>query len=334
MIKTRRLVAIFALMGAGFALASCAANSEPVVDPGPIAVYGNVQTFEIAPVLLAAEHYYPGEATVSMGSIANLVGAPPVQGFGEVGEADVATNAETQALRYSVENPNLRIVMTVTEGLYRIVARRSAGIESVADLAGHRVATIEQTSAGYFLKMMLEREGLTFDDIEAVPIVPLAGMTEALAKGDVDAVVIWEPESENAAQVLDGDMIEFSGHGVYRELFNLNTTAEKLADPVTRTRIVQFIRAILDASEEVRTDPARAQELIRVRGEFDADDVVESWRHHGWTAAVPDDLLDVLAVQEQWLAQQAGRQPRSREQLATLIDTSVYDEAVALGAGE
>jgi len=334
LIKTTRRVATFALMCAGLALSSCTATPEPVADPGPIAVYGNVQTFEIAPVLLAAEHYYPGEATVSMGSIANLVGAPPVQGFGEVGEADVATNAETQALRYSVENPNLRIVMTVTEGLYRIVARRSAGIDSVADLAGHRVATIEQTSAGYFLKMMLEREGLTFDDIEDVSIVPLAGMTEALASGDVDAVVIWEPESENAAQVLGDDMIEFSGHGVYRELFNLNTTAEKLADPVTRARIVQFIRAILDASEEVRTDPARAQELVRLRGEFDAQDVVESWQHHAWIAAVPDDLLDVMVVQEQWLAQQAGRQPRNREQLATLIDTSVYDEAVALGSGE
>src|SRR5690606_28756563 len=180
-------------------------------DPGPIAVYGNKQTFEIAPVLVAAEDFYPGEATVRMGSLANLVGAPPVPGFGEEGEADVATNAETQLLRYSAENPNLRVILGVSEGLYRIVARRSAGIESVADLKGKAVATIPQTSAGYFLHRMLERAGLTFADIEARPIVPLAGMTEALRKGEVDAVVIWEPESENAAQVLGPDMIEFSG---------------------------------------------------------------------------------------------------------------------------
>ncbi len=319
-----------ALVGA-VSLVACAAEPDPLPAPGPIAVYGNKQTFEIAPVLLAAEHYYPGEATVRMGSIANLVGEPPVPGFGEEGEADVATNAETQALRYSVENPNLRIVMTVTEGLYRVVARRSAGIETIADMKGKRVATIPQTSSGYFFKLMLEREGLSYDDIEAVPIVPLSGMTEALANGEVDAVVIWEPESENAAQVLGDDIIQFSGEGVYRELFNLNTTAEKLADPVTRNKIVQFIRAILDASEEIRENPARAQELVRVSGEFDADDVIESWEHHNWLAAVPEDLLDVLVVQEQWLAERDEREPRSREQLATLIDTSVYEEAVALG---
>lgn len=325
-----------ALMPAALILSGCATVSpqQATADAGPIAIYGNKQTFEIAPVLLAAEHYYPGAASVHMGSIANLVGEPPVPGFGEEGEADLATNAETQALRYSVAHPDLRIVMTVTEGLYRIVARRSAGIDSVADLAGKRVATIPATSSGYFLKLMLEREGVTFDDIVAVPITPLAGMTEALVRRDVDAVVIWEPESENAAQALGDDMVEFSGHGVYRELFNLNTTAGKLADPVSRQRIVRMVRAIIDASAEVRRDPSRAQELTRVAGSFDGQDIVDSWEHHAWFAGIAPDLLDVMEVQERWLAQRDNRPARSRAQLATLIDTSVYQEALALGSAE
>jgi len=319
------LIASLALVLAATVPAACAND-----DPGPIAVYGNKQTFEIAPVLLAAEDHYPGEATVRMGSLANLVGAPPVPGFGEEGEADVATNAETQLLRYSVENPNLRVILGVSEGLYRIVARRSAGIESVADLKGKAVATIPQTSSGYFLHRMLERAGLSFADIDARPIVPLAGMTEALRKGEVDAVVIWEPESENAAQVLGTDMIEFSGEGVYRELFNLNTTAEKLADPVTRAKIVRFVRAIIDASAELRADPARAKALVVEAGGFSPEDVEDSWKHHRYEPGIPPDLLDVMVVEEQWLAAQANRPPRSREELAALIDTSVYEEALAL----
>ena len=335
----RRFVLAAGIAAAAVSLAGCASRAPAPVATAPaapaaLAIYGNKQTFEIAPVLLAASHYYPGQASVNMGSIANLVGAPSVPGFGTDGAADLATNAETQLLRYSVENPNLRVVMTVTEGLYRIVARRSAGIATVADLRGKRVATIPQTSSGYFLKLMLERAGLQFEDIVAVPITPLAGMTQALARGEVDAVVIWEPESENAAQVLGDDRVEFSGHGVYRELFNLNTTAEKLADPVTRRAIVRFVRAIIDASSEVRRDPARAQELVRVAGTFDATDVVESWEHHTWLAGIAPDLLDVMEVQERWLAQQANRPARDRAQLATLIDTSVYAEALALAPGE
>lgn len=326
-------------LGMALALAGCAsvpdgAGTTASAGAGPLQVYGNVQTFEIAPVLLAARHHYPGDASVRMGSIANLVGAPSVPGFGTEGEADLATNAETQALRYSVDHPNLRIVMTVTEGLYRIVARRSAGIGTVADLRGKRVATIPQTSSGYFLKLMLEREGLAFEDITAVPITPLAGMTAALERGEVDAVVIWEPESGNAARVLGDDLVEFSGHGVYRELFNLNTTAEKLADPAVRPRIVRFIRAIIDASAEVRRDPARAQGLLRAASGFSSDDILESWEHHTWLAGQASDLLDVMEIEERWLAGQAGRTPRTRAQLATLIDTSVYAEALALEGAE
>lgn len=328
-----KIVATLAGAVLAFAAAPCLAQDAAAADPGPIAVYGNVQTFEIAPVLLAAEHHFPGEATVRMGSLANLVGAPSVPGFGEDGEADVATNAETQLLRYSVANPNLRIILGVSEGLYRVVARKSAGIASVADLKGKAVATIPQTSAGYFLHRMLDRAGVSFDDIEAKPIVPLAGMTEALRNGEVDAVVIWEPESENAAQVLGDDLIEFSGEGVYRELFNLNTTAEKLADPASRAKIVHFVRAIIDASAELRGDPARAKALVVEAGEFTPEDVEDSWKHHRFEPGFPPDLLDVLEIEEQWLAAHADRTPRTRAELAALIDTSVYEEALALGAG-
>jgi sulfonate transport system substrate-binding protein len=322
----------------GFAVAalalafSSAAHAQD--DPGPISVFGNKQTFEIAPVLLAAEDHYPGEASVRMGSLANLVGAPPVPGFGEEGEADVATNAETQLLRYSVENPNLRVILGVSEGLYRIVARRSAGIKSVADLRGKAVATIPQTSSGYFLHRMLAQAGLSFADIEAKPIVPLAGMTEALRNGEVDAVVIWEPESGNAAQVLGSDLVEFSGEGVYRELFNLNTTAEKLADPDSRAKIVRFVRAILDASAEIGRDPARAKALVVEAGGFAPEDVEDSWKHHRFEPGFAPDLLEVMTVEEQWLATQSNRTPRTREQLAALIDTSVYEEAMALEHGQ
>ena len=209
-----------------------------------------------------------------------------------------------------------------------------AGIERVADLKGKAVATIPQTSSGYFLHRMLSEAGLGFSDIEAKPIVPLAGMTEALRKGEVDAVVIWEPESGNAAQVLGDDMIEFGGEGVYRELFNLNTTAEKLADPATRAKVVRFVRAIVDASEELRRDPARAKRLVEAAGGFSPEDVEDSWRHHRYQPGFPPDLLDVLAVEEQWLAEQANRPARPREELAKLIDTSVYEEALALPPGK
>jgi sulfonate transport system substrate-binding protein len=307
----------------GVALASAVAAQAPAA----LAIYGNKQTIEIAPVLMAA---LDGSAVVRMGGIPNLVGEPGAPGLSEPGEADLATNAETQLLRQSVKHPDLRIILGVSEGLYRIVARRSAGITRIADLAHKRVATIPLTSSAYFLHRMLAREGLGFGDIVPMPMTPLSAMTEALRKREVDAVVIWEPESENAAQALGDDLVEFSGEGVYRELFNLNTTAEKLADPATRARIVAFVGAVINAGERMRTDKARAQFVVAATGGFAPQDVVDSWSHHRFEPGMPADLLDVMAEEELWLALQDKRRPRTRADLAKLIDTSVYREALAL----
>jgi len=322
------VVALAALV----ALSGCAAEgTAQAVDPGPIAIHGNTSTFEISPVFVAARDFYPAAATVKMGGIPNLVGEPMIAGFGEAGVADAATHAETQALRYSVRNPNLRIVLNISQGLYRIVARRSAGIESVADLAGKRVATIPTTSSGYFLSRMLGTAGLTYDDIEVTTVSPLDAWAEAIDKREVDAVVIWEPYSEQAARVLGDDIVEFGGDGVYNEWFNLNTTAENLADPAQRAKIVTFVRAVMDAAESIRNDPSAAQALVAERGGFSPTDVSDAWKHHAFPANLPaEQLLAVLVEQEQWLASRDNRPARSREELAKLIDTSVYEEALAM----
>jgi NitT/TauT family transport system substrate-binding protein len=318
------------LLVVGLVLPAGASAEPAAADPAAIAVHGNVQTFEIAPVLLAADGHYPGPATVRMGGIPNLVGEPAIAGFGDAGVADVATHAETQILRYSVRHPNLRIVLNVTEGLYRIVARRSVGIATVADLRGKRVATIPTTSSGYFLSRMLDRHGLSYADIEAVSVTPLDRMAAALGAREVDAVVIWEPYSEQALRMLGDDAIEFDGDGVYRELFNLNTTTENLADPAKRAKIVAFVASVIDAAEALRADPRRAQELVAARGGFAAADVAAAWKHHNFAATLPADLLEVLVEEEKWLAQREGRAPRSRDDLAKLIDDTVYREALAL----
>jgi NitT/TauT family transport system substrate-binding protein len=321
--RRTRLIAAAALMLSAWAPAAHAEDT-------PLQVYGNLQTIEMAPVLYAADEFSADPVEVKMGGIPNLVGEAGAQGFASPGVADLATNAETQLLRFSVRHPDLRIIFNVTEGLYRVVARRSSGIASIADLKGKRVATIEPTSAGYFLHRMLATQGLSFDDITAVPMTPLSNMTEALRKGEVDAVAIWEPEGVNSELVLGDDAIVFEGNGVYAELFNLNTTAGALADPVKRARIVRFVRAIIDANAEMKEHPDKAQQLSVEAGGFSLEDVKESWEHHAFNARPLPQTLDVLVLQEQWLARRENRTPRTREQLATLIDTSVYQEALAL----
>ena len=325
----KRRDAVAALLGlSALWVGGCARSKTSSAEEGPpLAVRGSTATLEIAPVLLAARDHYPAGAVVRNGGIGNLVGAPRVTGLGDEGPADVATHAETQALRYSVANPDLRIILTVTEGRYRIIARRSAGIASLADLKSKRIAALVTTSAGFFLARMLAQAQLSFADIVPVRISPIEGMAEALARREVDAVAIWEPHGGNAALALGEDRIEFPGDGVYRELFNLNTTATNLADPVKRQRIVAFVRAIINASEAIARDPEPAKRLVAATGGFTANEVSRAWPTLTFTAALPPDLLDTLEAEEQWLAAQDGRAPRPLATLAGLIDATILAEA-------
>jgi NitT/TauT family transport system substrate-binding protein len=300
-------------------------SSACAAQQAPLAVHGNVGVFEIAPVLLAAET--TSEASVKMGGIPNLLDEPPIPGFGSPGHADLATHAETQLLRYSVKHPELRVILTVSEGLYSIVARRSAGIATLADLRGKRIATIPPTSAGYFLGRMLRSVGLTEADVTLVPFTSLPDMPRALAEGRADAIAIWEPMSADGAAALGADAISFSGKGIYREVFGLNTTAANLADPAKRARIVAFVRGVIAASKNLRADPTEAQALVVRYGGWTPEQVKRGWHGQAYPATLVPDLLDVLVEEEKWLAAQDKRIPRGRDELAKLIDASVLAEA-------
>ncbi len=289
----------------------------------PLKVYGNMTTIELAPVLLAAKQLGPSVVTVTNGGIPNLY-----DGSG----ADVATNAETQALRQSVDHPDLRVILTVSEGFYRIVARRSAGINSLQDLRGKKIATIATTSSGYYLHKMLGTVGMSIDNVTVVPLNPLSKMPAALANREIDAVTIWEPEVQRAADAIGADAIEFQqvqNRTVYRELFNLNTTAANLANPAKRKQIVAFVRALLTASAEIRQQPKTVWPLVSQATGYDEKLIEKVWRHEGYPGLLVPDLLDVIAEEDAYIARERGRTPRTRSELAVLIDASVLREAMS-----
>ena len=284
--------------------------------PPPLRVAVNMTTVESAPVFLAAQGAAGRDMALTGGGIPLLVDRT----------ADAATNSETQILLRSVDNPELRIVMTVAECEYRIVARRSAGIRRLVDLRGKRVGAPANTSAEYYLSKMLRTVKLDEPDVTVVPM-PVADMAAAMKRGDVDAVSGWEPGAQDSIAALGADAIVFQDRSVYRELFNLNTTAGVLGDPAKRRVLVDVVRAIAAASRNVRARPADVRPLLSSRINLPQTTIATVWRHFRFPTSLPPDTLDVLVEEEQWVAARQKRSPRPRAQLQGLIDDSVLREA-------
>ena len=310
-------------------------NASSRVSEETLRIYGNLSLLEMAPVLLAADRIYPGKTVLEHGSVMALWGkASDLASLDSAGQADIALNSETQALRGSAGNPDLRFIFTVAECPYRIVARRSAGVARLADLRGKRVGTQLESSAEFFLDAMLRTAGLTAEDVVRVPFMartdaPISQVPEALARGRIDAVALWEPQPHRAGMAIGDDAIEFRDPAVYTEKFNLCARQASLDDPAMRRRIVEFIRALVTAAERLKVEPETGWNLVAKAAGLDIETVRGSWPCFNYPGTLAGDLLDVFERQEPWIARLQGRAPRACIELARLIDDSVLREARA-----
>ena len=297
---------------------SAGQTAPPAGDLPSLSVFSDTTSIEFTPALLAARSFYGGKATVNTGGIADLFG----------GRADLATNAETQALRQSAQHPELRIIFTVTETFYRIVARRSAGISQLSDLKGKRVATVPNTSAHYYLDLMLRTAGLSAANVTVVSAFPLTRLPELLAGNQADAATSWEPEPQRAVDRLGTDAIEFQDRSVYREIVNLHATEATLANPEKRRGVVAFVRALIAATQRYRDAPEEVWPLVADATGYESELISKVWHNEQFAGTLAPDLLDVLEREEPWVAQQTNRAARGRTELAKLIDDSVLRDAM------
>ena len=318
-------VALLAM--AGIATLSCATQQAraPEAPLVPIRVAG-ARWIELSPVVTAANSFYPQKLNVASGGVVSITR----------NEADLATNAETQLLRESVNNPDLRIIMTVSESFYRLVGRRSAGISKLSDLKGKRVLTFRNTSAQYYLVAMLRSAGLTEEDVTLVNLPPPpAGappnkfrLADALANGEADVIATFEPEPEAAMRKLGKDGIVLQDKKVYREAFNLHARAPDLADPEKRRAIVAFVKATAEASRALKKDPKPYLAHVSSVIGFSEEEIGWGWPETEFPIHIIPDMLDVLEIEEKWVAKERNRTPRTRAELARFIDRSVVEEAL------
>jgi hypothetical protein len=203
-----------------------------------------LNTIEYTPELIASKQFYTGTPSFVNGGVANIVSDTSI---------DLAANAETQALReYAVStrphrphtflpirNPssgllaqthkNLRIIYTVVEVAYRLVANKK-GITTLADLKGKKIGTFPSTSAAYFVEKLLASAGLKTSDYTVVSgnvcsAVPCGAgsLPYMLQYGSIDAIGMWEPTVQLAIDAIgESNLAIFQNKTIYREIFNLH----------------------------------------------------------------------------------------------------------------
>lgn len=103
------------------------------------------------------------------------------------------------------------LINDFSNGNDMIVAK--PGIETVKDLAGKKIG-VELGFVGHLLLLQaLEKNGMKESDVTLVN-VPTHETAKALASGDVDAIVAWQPNSGQALQAVPGSKAIFTSRDV------------------------------------------------------------------------------------------------------------------------
>jgi len=247
---------------------------------------------------------------------------------------DLAANAETQGLIQYGSHSNLRIIYTIVDVGYRLIANKASGIKTLADLKGKRIGTLQGTSAAYFVSKMLATAGLKDGDYTIVSgnvcmKTPCGQGTfpQQIASKQIDAFGIWEPAVELAARSLGDNAVIFQNFSTYREVYSLYSTKEKLSDPATRKNIVAFLKALNQTLDVFINKPQSVYATVASAVGMDASVVEAVWPVHRWSGTLAPDLLPFLVEEDVWVAKQNRRQALSSSSLATFIDSSVLEES-------
>ncbi len=259
-ILTRRLAAALclALILAGIG----AACSPQPAEPTRIRV-AVLPILESLPMYVADQEGYFAAEGLEV-ELIPVSSAPERDQLMQSGQVDAMINEVVSVLFYNQESPQVVVVRfarvaTAQAPLFRILAAKDSGIQSVEELAGAPIGISEGTVIEYTTDRLLERAGLAPEQIAKVAVPKIPDRLNLLASGQLQAANLPDPAAslailQGAVPVIDDTTYPEISHSVIS--FSRGFVEEH------PEAVRGFLRALERAVEAVNGDKSRWDDLL------------------------------------------------------------------------
>lgn len=181
----------------------------------------------------------------------------------------------------------------------RVIAQ--AGITSIEDLAGKKVAIPEGTSGDMIVQLALKQAGMSIEDIEKVAMDP-ATVVSAFASGQVEAAGIWYPMIGTIKEQVP-DLVELAQNADFADVMqfpNVMITGKDYPaeNEETTLKVLRVLRAAMDFRVE---NLDKTIELTAAMIDSDAEAVATDANNAQYFSATELDGLIAEGTVETWL---------------------------------
>jgi len=229
----------------------------------------------------------------------SFAAGPPINESFAAGQQDFGFLGDTPALIGKSVGIDTKVVGLTSSGPQTLAVIVGAGssLKDPKDLKGKKVAVTKGSYAQHLLALVLEKGGLTFNDIELISL-PNAEIPPAIIAGTIDAGAVWEPvitrfESQKVIRVLA------DGTGIKKGVLVIIAAADFVKNKPEQTRAL--LRAYARAAAYIKANPKEAAELVSADTNLPPDLLVQVFAKFDYSPVIRADDAEEIRRAEVYL---------------------------------
>jgi sulfonate transport system substrate-binding protein len=250
-----------------------------------------------APIFVAKQKKWLEEELAKVGAKpaikwTSFTAGPPINESFAAGQQDIGFLGDTPAIIGKAAGIDTRIIGLTSTGpkSLAVIVPAKSGIRSPKDLKGKKVAVVKGSYAHHLLVLVLEKGGLTTNDIELINLSQ-ADIATAIINGNIDAAAVWEPlisklETQGAVRVLA------DGTGIKKGELVIIATDAFVSKHREQTKAL--LRAYQRGAKFIKSNPKEAAQLIAADVNLPPDLLLKVFAKFDYHPAIQlDDIAEL-----------------------------------------
>jgi sulfonate transport system substrate-binding protein len=215
------------------------------------------------------------------------------------GKADLAATGDAPIMFAVTGGKSIYVIAVIatSKKASAIIARKDRGIVKPSDLRGKKIGVTRGTLAEFFMDSFLSTRRVDRKEVKVVDLKP-DEMPDALARGMVDALSIWQPVLKYIEKALGNNATVFYDETIYSDILCIASGqefAKKHPDAVRKV-----LRALIRAESFMKQNKDESLQIIAEATKTDKELLGEILQSFDFRVTLDQALVVSLEDQTRW----------------------------------